>query len=138
MNRLKFLILVAGLFAALRISAVTLPSSSYGGSGYTPSSSEVFSTSHGSTIKGSFFSLGDGHTTDDCVGDDAGIPPTGGSCSVCCEDLFDPVDEEANYNECVDKCTKGPFLPLDAPLWYMLALAALGAAFSVTMRKKLA
>lgn len=138
MKRLKFLIVALGLFIAQGIYAVTLPSSSY--NPYSSGNSGVGETSSvysdGSVITGSYLQLGDGDYETTCQGDGNGRTLDGSkSCSECCMAFG-----KAIYDECHTYCMSGqePLTPLDAPLWFMLALAALGAAFSVTMRKKLA
>lgn len=135
MKNLKFLIFTLGLFVAPVMFGVTLPSTSYsGGDSY---SAELYDG--GSVMSGSFMMLGVGEDPQKiCVGPEAMVPPGGyRSCSACCDYYF-PTEGDPNYDTCMDACTKGPFLPLDAPLWYMLAIAVLGAAFSVALRKRLA
>ncbi|MDY6374191.1 MAG: hypothetical protein SPK91_07275 [Bacteroidales bacterium] len=138
MKRLKFLIVVLGLFTAQVMFAVTLPTTSY--SEYYSSSDNVGGSvsiyGSGSVIEGSFQQLGD--AAEKCPGDGNGKttadPPE--FCSDCCAKAF-PAPQFEDREQCVYACMRGPAVPLDAPLWFMLALAAAGAAFSVTLRKKL-
>lgn len=139
MKRLKFLILALGLIMAHGIFAVTLPSTSYTPySGSDGSASEA--TGGGfSIVKGSYLQLADGDADySACEGDGNGYTKNnpGQTCADCCKSLI-PGTSIADFESraaCVAYCEPGPALPLDAPLWYMLALAALGSALAVTLR----
>ncbi len=146
MKILKFLILTFGLVAVQGMFAVQLPKTSYSDSYMlTGGDYDVSVYGSGSRITGNFFQLSDGEASEFsvCEGDGDGYTTGGDECSECCKSKF-PVDSESDTEglnkraACISYCNQGPPLPLDAPLWFMLALAALGAAFSVTMRKKLA
>lgn len=128
-----------GVLVAQGVWAVTLPSTSY-----TPySGSDGFSseTTGGgfSVVKGSFLQLADDDADySDCEGDGNGYVKSNPAqtCADCCKGLI-PGTTIADFESraaCVAYCEPGPALPLDAPLWYMLALAALGSALAVTLR----
>lgn len=131
MKRLKFLILALGLFTAHVAFAVTLPTTSYS-EYYSPSDNVGGTVSiygSGSMIEGSFQQLGD--AAEKCPGDGNGKttadPPE--FCSDCCAREFPAPQYEARA-QCVYDCMRGPAVPLDAPLWFMLVIAVL----SVTLR----
>ena len=140
MKRLKFLIVVFGLIAAQGVFAVTLPSTSY-----TPySGSDAFSSESAggglTMVKGAFDELGtvDPAASGKCVGASPGVPSSGATCSDCCITYYncgsssDP-DCGSNFLSCINGCEQGPSLPLDAPLWFMLALAALGTVVTLSV-----
>lgn len=146
MMKLKFLIFVLGLFMVQGVLAVQLPSTSFnpyvtsGGAYDSQSSDEVGIGTVGYPSR-AFLMLGSADF--DC----SSKYDTFSECVDCCskavsdcyKDCGGDADckEECNASnlECANDC--GRSLPLDAPLWYMLALAAVGAAFSVALRKKL-
>jgi len=128
--------------------AVTLPSTSYAPAqqygGGSSESSVVFSS--GSTISGSFLSLGDGSYGGECTGTTGGVPPVGGTCKGCCDSYYnvetcmggkiEKLEEcSALYQSCMDACMQGPTLPLDGGLSILLALA-LGSGALRVFRKK--
>ncbi len=131
MKILKFLIVALSIVAVQCAWAVTLPSTSYtphsGGDGF--SSQSVYGS--GSLITGTFSALGD-TDTGVCATETPDVPASGTSCEDCCESQSF-ADDDALYLECVNKCEQGASLPLDAPLWFMLALASVGAAFTVIL-----
>lgn len=128
MKRFRFLIVALGLFAVQGVFAVTLPSTSYSPYSSSSSYSEVQIYGSGTVITGSFNELGT--ATDVCTTEgEPGVPPEEGTCEECCSKYFGAKDPAGNL-ACVSSCEQGASLPLDAPLWFMLALAA---AFAVML-----
>lgn len=140
--RLTMMVAVLLWYSTVAV-AVQLPSSSY-----TPYSSGEYDSAYGdgsstTNSSGSFLQLG---TADDtwCRSFD---PQTQQKmCEDCCVDEYNScmalvaqgLVTEQDCNDSSLSCGRycdGASLPLDAPLWYMLALAAVGATFAV-MRKK--
>lgn len=146
MKKLKFLIVVLGLFAAQWVMAVTLPSTSY-----TPyAGDEQYGSSvvpSGVSIKsGGLLSLG-GYDdvykwTSHCSEDYPG-PENLMACQSCvAADLSKCYSACGEDTDCQDWCDEqnkiyqgecGRSLPLDAPLWFMLALAALGTVVTLSV-----
>lgn len=144
MKRLKFLIVALGLIAAQGMFAVTLPTTSYKPASYV-TDDNVSSGMNGNLFSGSFLRLGSGEIETACLEEfPPETDPTGVACSQCCSDTYASVcpsgscaDYDQDFEDCKTACVARS-VPLDAPLWFMLALAALGAAFSVALRKRLA
>lgn len=139
MKRLKFLIVVVAAFAAHGVWAVTLPTTSYNEYSSYVTTTEEYSVGGVSLPSSSFLQLG-AIPYDDCT-----AMSTFQACEQCCSqkvrDCYNDmsITDKSECNtlstECNNSC--GRSLPLDAPLWFMIALAAVGAAFSVTLRKGL-
>ena len=141
MKKLKFLIVVLGLVAAQGVMAVTLPGSSYSPytteEQYNPQSvvpSGVRMTSGGLVSLGDY---DDVYTwTDHCATDYPG-PENIMACQNCvATDLSQCYTACSGDSDCMDWCDEmnykyqgdcGRSLPLDAPMWFVLALAAVGA-----------
>lgn len=147
---LKFILVQFGIIYSCTVFAVTLPSSSY--KSYDPS--DIYVPVEGEGVRlgaGSFSALKEGaigSIQSECTFKwTRDNDPTGTNCSSCCSDMLDDLCGEDPDNcpqsviddadACDRVCDTYP-LPLDAPLWFMLALAAVGAAFSVTLRRRLA
>ncbi len=132
MKRLKFLIVVVAAFAAHGVWAVTLPTTSYNEYSSYVTTTEEYSVGGVSLPSSSFLQLG-AIPYDDCT-----AMSTFQACEQCCKqkaidcynDPYIPDKSECNTlsGDCNDGC--GRSLPLDAPLWFMLVIAAL----SVTLR----
>lgn len=108
--------------------AVTLPSTSY--QSYDQSYDETGVPS-GILIKGSYLAQGTGDYSK-CTGDGSGSTSDGTQeCSECCQTQY----SRDVYDECHSFCWSGqpPLTPLDAPLWFMLALAALGTVVTLSV-----
>ena len=135
MKNLRILIvLVLSVVASQMLLAVTLPGTSYtpytsGGEGYSATENVVGS---GSLIKGSYLEQLGVTNYSECTN-----LTTFAACEQCCSNLVikcyesgKPMSEcEALSSGCNNEC--GRSLPLDAPLWFMLALAAVGAVVSL-------
>ena len=135
MKRLKFLIVVLGVFATQGIFAVTLPTTSYSDGYYSNNSGNETIFDSGTMIRGHYLQLGDGN--DDysaCEGDGNGYAKNnpGQTCADCCRSLIPgtTIPDFESRAACIAYCEPGPALPLDAPLWFMLVIAVL----SVTLR----
>lgn len=136
MKSIKYLLLLYGLLMACYTCAVTLPTTS--GNAYSPVPSgydEEYYTGSGIVIRNSFVHLGD--YTACPPGDIPGETESGASCESCCKDNEPDEDLRA---ACISYCygEEPPISPIDGGWWFLIVLAVLGAAFSVTMRKKLA
>ncbi|MBO6034353.1 MAG: hypothetical protein J6P34_00690 [Paludibacteraceae bacterium] len=123
MKRLKFLIVVLGVFAAQGVMAVTLPTTSY--TEYSsPVSYEVSGTSPGGIVlpSTSFQQLGS-IPYDECT-----AKTSFQECEQCCSqkvrDCYtDPsIPDKSECNTLSLNCNNdcGRSLPLDAPLWFMV------------------
>lgn len=155
MKRLKFLIVVLGLFAVHGAVAVTLPSTSYSPSDMNGeyNNDAILYNNVDSRISGSFIALRAADETS-CQTDDPGVPKSGSSCEDCCktasgvegcvdtcmaqegadiDECQNSCNESTGYKTCVNGCEQGASLPLDAPLWFMLALAALGTVVTLSV-----
>lgn len=139
MRKIKFVILVFGLLVAQCVSAVRLPQGPSGA--YSPAMnddgySESFSSPYGTTFTGTFSALGEG-SYDKCKpGSIKGRTTSGAACEDCCADNY---GDEDDMTPCINYCygDSQPLSPIDGGWWFLIVLAVLGAAFSVTLRKKL-
>lgn len=135
MKRLKFLIVVLGLFVAHGVMAVTLPSSSYSPYSFDEQSySQSVAPSGVRASSGRILSLGDYSDvypwTDHCATDYPG-PDNIMACQNCvATDLNQCYSACSGDGDCMDWCDEmnykyqgdcGRSLPLDAPLWFLLA-----------------
>jgi len=145
MKKLKLMALGLMFLMIQSAVAVTLPSTSYAPAqqygGGSSESSVVFSS--GSTVSGSFLSLGDGGYQGECTG---AAPGTGAQCETCCTtnynvetcmggDYSKYSECAALYQTCYDACMQGPSLPLDGGLSILLVLALGSGAFRVFRKK---
>lgn len=135
MKRFKFLIVVLGLIATQGVFAVTLPTTSY--TEYTsPTGGYDDNSISGVGLPSSpFMQLGT-ISYDECTS-----MATFQLCEQCCSNKVrdcysDPtVTDKSECNTLSSECNNGcgRSLPLDAPLWFMLALAALGAVVTLSV-----
>lgn len=137
MKNLRILIvLVLSVVASQVVLAVTLPGTSYtpytsGGEGYSATENVVGS---GSLIKGTYLEQLGETDYSECTS-----LPTFAACEQCCGNLvLKCYDSGKSRSECEslssgcnDSC--GYSLPLDAPLWFMFALAALGTVVTLSV-----
>ncbi len=135
MTRLKFLILALGLMAVCGVQAVQLPTTS--SSAYTPVTGESageFESPFGTMYVGSYHAVGDYSSC--APGAITGYTTSGETCESCCKEQAPDEDERA---ACISFCydEDPPLSPIDGGWWFLIVLAVLGAAFSVTLRKKL-
>lgn len=137
MKRLKFLIVALGLFATQGVFAVTLPSTSY--TPYVCSESYTSSYSDEHTDFRSFVGTYASLSSFDCSSQ-----TTFDACNNCCIDKQNEcfaqcqgdegcaADCAAQTSECQNNC--GRSLPLDAPLWFLLAsIVILSVAKTLTI-----
>lgn len=147
-HRLLFAFLLTYGFVVAE--AVTLPSQSYTSPDYNYSDGSYSTGIQGYSSMSSFSKLGSenpGEIETACTSTySPEVDPTGVRCSQCCSNMYEDCslhpdecdwDYSTDFNNCKSACDAYS-VPLDAPLWFMLALAAVGAAFSVTLRRRLA
>lgn len=140
MDKIKFLIvLFVATMVAQGVMAVTLPSTSY--SPYVDdcsySSDVVVGT--GTSITGSFASLGDGEDEKyktECAPTDppSGITTKGEMCEECCA-KWTQYGTQARI-DCNYECNHGPALPISTPLWFALLLPLFAGALKPLLSHK--
>ena len=143
MKNKSFILSIVLWLVSTALMAVSLPSSSYTRS--FSGSADTYHASMGTGVTFSGFStVGSGDYTKTGMCTTEGVQGDPEECKVCCNrDLFVPCMEDigdivqcgALNTECVESCTKGTSLPLDAPTAFLLALVAAYGAVAVYRRK---
>lgn len=127
------------------LMAVSLPSSSYFRNSY--GSSETYQAQMGTGVSINGYSVVGSGDYDTSICTDEGVKGDLTVCQVCCEEsvLVPCEDDGGDYltcgalnTECIKSCTNGTSLPLDAPVLFLLALAATYGAYTAYRRRKLA